>query len=183
MPLIAIIIPLRLVAVGYTNEQALAAYGIAMGMTFPLLFLPSTIIGSLSMAIVPEISYNLESKNTIDVQNRIRSSIKFALFITACFLPAFIGLGEPIGEFLFNNTTSGYYLSYAAWIMIPLGINNIATSILNSLGLEAKGFINYIIGAGFLVFSIIFLPKYIGILALVWGMGLCMSVAADLIYL
>ncbi len=180
MPLIAIIIPLRLMAVGYTNEQALSLYGIAMGMTFPLLFLPSTLIGSLAMAIVPEISYNLESKNHSEISQRIQTSLKFTLFISACFFPLFIGLGEPIGEFLYGNKTAGYYLACSAWIMIPLGINNIATSILNSLGLEGKGFVNYIIGSVFLILSIIILPKYVGIMSLVWGMGLCMSTAAIL---
>lgn len=180
MPAIAIIIPLRLVAVGYTQAQALAQYGIAMGMTFPLLFLPSTLIGSLAMAIIPEISYNIASKNNDDVNRRIQSSIKFTIFISACFIPLYIGLGVPIGEFLYNNSTAGYYLASSAWLMIPLGINNISTSILNSLGLEAKGFINYIIGAVFLILAIIILPKYIGIMSLVWGMGLCMTAAAIL---
>ncbi len=180
MPIIAIIIPMRLVAVGYTSEQALAQFGIALGMTFPLLYLPSTLIGSLAMAIVPEISYSLASNNKKDVSLRVESSIKFSLFVSACFLPLFLGLGEPLGEFLYNNNTAGYYLSYAAWIMIPLGINNIATSILNSLGLEARSFVNYLIGAVFLLASIFILPQYIGILSLVWGMGLCMVVAAIL---
>ena len=51
-PVIAIIIPLRLVSAGWTNTQAMSLYGVAMGMSLPFLFVPSSIIGSLSMALI-----------------------------------------------------------------------------------------------------------------------------------
>lgn len=180
MPLIAIIIPLQLVAVGYTNEQALTDYGIAMGMTFPLLFLPSTIVGSLAMALIPDLASDMAAGNTLSVARKIDSSIKFSVFVSCAVIPIYLGLGKNLGLFLFDNATSGFYLSYACWIMIPISINNIASSILNALGLEVKGFINYVIGAVFLILAIIILPKYTGILSLVWGMGLCMIVASIL---
>ena len=44
-PLIALIVPMRLVAAGFTSAQALSLYGTAIGMTLPFLFIPSTIIG------------------------------------------------------------------------------------------------------------------------------------------
>ncbi len=178
MPIIAIVIPAMLVSVGYTKQQALAEYGIAMGMTFPLLYLPSTIIGSLAMALIPDLSSDMAAGNISSVIGKIKSSLKFTIFISCMVIPVYLGLGEQIGLFLFNNLKSGYYLSYACWIMIPIGVNNIASSILNSLGLEVKGFVNYLIGSIFLIVSLVVLPRYIGILALVWGMGACMTVAA-----
>lgn len=180
IPLIGIIIPLRLVAVGYTSSQALTQYGIAMGMTFPLLFLPSTVIGSLAMAIIPDLSQDYSENNVSSMTKKITTAITFSIFVSALVLPVYLGLGEAIGEFLFANKTAGYYLSYSCFIMIPIGLNNIASSILNALGLEVKGFINYLIGAIFLIIAIIILPKYTGILSLVWGMGLCMVVAGIL---
>lgn len=180
MPLIAIIMPIKLIQSGLTSEQALSQYGIALGMTFPLLYLPSTLTGSLAMALIPDISSDLARKDYNNIAKKIESSLKFSIFVAFLVIPIYIGLGEPIGIFLFNNATSGYYLAYAAWIMLPISINNIAASVLNALGLEVKGFINYIFGAIVLILCITFLPKYIGILSLVWGMGLCMTVAAIL---
>jgi stage V sporulation protein B len=180
MPLIAIIIPLRLIAAGFTNSQALAQYGIAMGMTFPLLYLPSTLTGSLAMALVPDISSHLATNDYKSIANKIESSIKFSIFVAFLFIPIYLGLGEQIGIFLFNNATAGYYLSYAAWIMVPFSVNNIASAIQHALGQELKGFINYIIGAVVLVLCIVFLPKYVGVLSLVWGMGACLTIAAVL---
>ncbi|MDR0850539.1 MAG: oligosaccharide flippase family protein [Christensenellaceae bacterium] len=180
MPIIAIIMPIKLLQSGLSPEQALSQYGIALGMTFPLLYLPSTLTGSLAMALIPDISSDLASKNYNHIAKKIESSLKFSIFVAFLVIPLYIGLGEPIGVFLFNNASAGYYLAYAAWIMLPISINNIAASVLNALGLEVKGFINYIFGAVVLILCIVFLPKYIGILSLVWGMGLCMTLAAIL---
>jgi O-antigen/teichoic acid export membrane protein len=112
--------------------------------------------------------------------NKIKTAITFSLFVSSIILPVYLGLGEGIGEFLFDNKTAGYYLSYSCFIMLPIGLNNIASSILNALGLEVKGFINYLIGSIFLIIAIIVLPQYTGILALVWGMGGCMIIAGFL---
>ena len=180
MPIIAIIMPMKLIQSGLTQQQALSEYGIALGMTFPLLYLPSTLTGSLAMALIPDISSDMAAQNYKSIAKKIESSLKFSIFAAFIVIPLYIGLGEPIGIFLFNNQTAGYYLAYAAWIMLPISVNNIAASVLNALGLEVKGFINYILGAILLIICIIVLPKYIGILSLVWGMGLCMTLAAIL---
>ena len=64
-PLIAFIIPARLTSIGYTSSQALSLYGVAVGMTMPLLFIPSTIIGSLSTALVPDISAAVADRKSV----------------------------------------------------------------------------------------------------------------------
>lgn len=179
-PLVAIIIPARLIAIGYTSNQAMSLFGVAMGMTFPLLFIPTTIIGSLSTALVPEISTALAQNNKKYIEERVVSSITFALFISAMFVPVFMGLGEQIGEFLYDNTLSGTLLQTASWVMIPLGLTNISSSVLNSLGLEKKSFINFIIGSIVMFLALWFLPPLFGINSLIWGMGLNYLIVSSL---
>lgn len=179
-PLIALIIPMRLIAIGYTNAQALSLYGIAIGMTFPLLFIPGMLIGSLSTALVPNISSALAKGDNKYIEDRIESSIKFTLLISTFFIPLFIGAGEQIGVFFYDNIMSGSLLQFSAWIMLPMGINNITSSLLNSLGMEIKSCINYFFGAIALFFSIWFLPSIIGINAFAVGMGLSTIVTSSL---
>ena len=66
-PIIAIIIPMQLVLAGMSNENALAEFGIAVGMTMPLLFVPSTLTGSLAMVLLPELSSQYAQKNKENV--------------------------------------------------------------------------------------------------------------------
>lgn len=179
-PLIALIIPSRMMAIGYTKSQAMSLYGVAIGMTFPLLFVPGTVIGSLSTAIIPDISTAVAKNDTKHIENRVRTSVIFALFVSAMFIPAYMGVGELAGIFLYDNALSGTLLQTAAWVMLPMGITNISSALLNSLGLEVKSFINYFIGAIFMFAALWLLPSLVGINALVWGMGISTIVTAFL---
>lgn len=179
-PLVALIIPLRLVAIGYTSAQAISLYGVAIGMTFPLLFIPGMLVGSLSTAIVPEISSALSQKNISHIENRVKSSVSFTMFISCFFVPLFLGAGDIIGRFLYNNLLSGTLLQLFSWVMIPMGFTNITSAILNSMGYEIRSCINYFFGAIALFLCIWFLPALIGINAFAVGMGASSLITAFL---
>ena len=102
------------------------------------------------------------------------------MFVAFLITPLFIGVGEQIGVFFYDNATSGILLSTAAWIIIPLCLTNISSSILNAVGLELKSFKNYILGAIIMLVCIWFLPKYVGINSLIWAMGCCFTTSAIL---
>ncbi|MBE7073669.1 MAG: hypothetical protein E7379_01055 [Clostridiales bacterium] len=176
-PLVAIIIPMRLIAIGYTSSQALSLYGVAMGMTMPLLFVPTTIIGSLSTALVPDISTAVVQNNQTHIERRINFSLVFAMAVSAMFVPVFLGMGEILGVFLFDNVLSGFLLQSSAWILLPLGLTNMSSSLLNSLGLENKSFYSFLLGAIVMFACIWLMTPLMGINALVLAMGLNYVVA------
>lgn len=178
--LMSVIIPISLVNAGYTNEQAMALFGIALGMTLPLLFLPNTLVGSLSTALIPDLAKLKAEDNSNEFTLKVKSSLIFSIFISLLFVPCFMGIGKAIGSFVYNNETSGIMLEYCALIMLPMGINNITSSILNSMGLEVKSFKHYVYGSILLIICTIFLPKYFGIYALAIGMGLSLIVSSYL---
>ncbi len=179
-PVVALIIPLRLVSAGYTSAQSLSLYGIATGMTLPLLFIPMTLIGSLSYALIPDLSSANAKNETKYISSRISTSIIFSLFVAFFMVPLFMGAGQNLGVFFFDNAQSGILLSEASWIIIPMCLTNISSSILNAVGYEIKSFKNYIVGVILMLLCIWFLPKYIGINALIWAMGSCFTVSAIL---
>ena len=176
--LIALIIPARLMLYGYTSSQAMAEFGIVMGMSFPLIMIPGTLISSLAVTLVPEISSKTDNIDDLShthdlngLKSHINLGLNMSILISCILIPAFIVLGKPICEILFNSPQAGTYVSVASIIMLPMGINQITGSILNSIGLEFKSLINYAISATALFLSIFFLPKYLGTYALIIGMG------------
>ncbi|MBQ7579573.1 MAG: oligosaccharide flippase family protein [Clostridia bacterium] len=175
--IISIIIPARLMLYGYTSGEALAKFGIVMGMTFPLLMIPGTLISSLAVALIPEISEqttNIDKdgvKNHETLKNQITLALSLSCVISCLLLPAFLVLGKPIGLFLFKSEEAGLYLSMSAILMVPMGLSQISSSILNAIGLEMKSLKNYAISALFLFVCIYFLPKYMGVSALIIGMA------------
>ncbi len=175
-PLVAIIVPMRMISAGFTNEQALTQFGIAMGMTYPLLFLPSTLVGSLAMALIPDLASANASNNKQHISSRIQTSLLFSFFVACICVPVYMALGEPICEFLFDNTQAGSYLANSAWTMIPICVSSISTTILNALCLEVKSMKNYIVGAIFMLICLWVLPAYIGVESMIVGMGGCMLI-------
>ncbi len=184
---ISIIIPIRLMTYGYSSSEAMAQFGMIMGMAFPLIMIPGTLIGSVAVTLVPEISSktdNIDDKsrthNLEGLKSNILTGINASILISMVLIPSFIVLGEPICEILFGSRMAGKYVSAGAILMLPMGINQITSSILNSIGLELKSLVNYALGAAALILSIYFLPAILGTYALIVGFGLMSLISASL---
>jgi len=178
LPIIAIILPLRLQAFGWPRADAVAAFGIAVGMTLPLLSIPQTVISSMATALVPELSSARERGDQVAISRAINNCIRFTLFVNFLLIPPFMAVGEGIGLFLFANADAGIYLQQSAWVMVPLSLSLITNAILNSLGSETRAMNHYVLGSVALFISIWFLPGAIGVGSLIVGLGICTSIAA-----
>ena len=154
-PLTALLIPFLLCLIGFTNSEAVSVYGVIMGMTFPLLFAPLSIVGSLSMVLIPKISILNADKKYDTIADNINQSIRFALFLAVLIIPLYLSCGNLIGVVLYDNIQAGIYLQLSAVCILPLVLNNITSSVLNALNLEVKSFINYIIGTVVMFISLI----------------------------
>ena len=167
--LVSIILPLRLIASGYTETQAISMFGSAAGQAIPLLFIPSTLTGAFTLVLVPEISENYYKNQPVYLKNNIEKALKFTTIISCLFVPIFMVCGDEIGIIVFGNHTCGEYLSASAFLMIFIGTSGITTSILNSIGLENKTLAYYIISAALMLISVWVLPKFMGIYSLLVG--------------
>ncbi len=171
-PIIAIILPLRLQALGLSKTMALSELGVVTGMTLPILSIPSTIIGALCMILIPRVTTASKSSNQTHLNVQIKYYLKFTISCVFLFIPVFIALGQPIAMFFFDNQSAGVYLTNASWIIVPMCISQITTSILNALNQETKTFYYFIISNLALLICVTLLPKYVGIQAMLYGSGI-----------
>lgn len=167
--LVSIILPMRLMVAGFSNNQVMASFGAAMGQAIPLLFIPTTLIGSFTLVLVPEISENFYKKQTYYLKRDVEKSLKFATFLTCLFIPVFAVCGQEIGILVFDSHECGTYLTASAFLMLFMSLSNITTSMLNSMGLENKTLVYFIIGGVIMLFCIWFLPSVCGIYSLLVG--------------
>ncbi len=169
--LVSIVLPARLVSFGMESALATAEFGKIFGMALPMIFMPSTLIGSLALVLVPELSDNYYSGKRKTLKNNVNKALNFSCFIACMIVPVFLTLGTEISTFLYSDESVGEYIIKAAIVMLPLSISIISTSMLNSLNKEKQTLLHFIIGAVALILSIWFLPKYLGVNALIVGMG------------
>ncbi len=178
--LIAVILPAMLIASGLSKEAAVSSFGAAYGMAMPILFMPGTLIGSLAIVLVPELSTNFYKKQSENLKRNIERAIKFSAFVACMIIPVLFSFGKKLGIFFYDSEEAGIYLSVFAPIMLPMSLTMISTSMLNSLNRERKTLLYYLCGAIFMLASIFLLPKFIGIYALAVGMFGQFAITASL---
>ena len=144
--LMAVVVPFLFASSGYTHDQALAMYGAGMGMAMPLLFLPITVIGSLSYALIPELSKAAALGRRDEVRSRTDAAIRFSVIVSAACMPVFWGVGKQTGLLLYDDAVAGEAIRQGTFLLIPVALENITSSMMNSLNMEKQGFVNYVIG-------------------------------------
>lgn len=167
--LVSVILPLRLISVGYTKSTALGLFGGAAGQAMPLLSIPTTFIGSFILVLVPEISENFYKKNYSYLKKDIQKAVKFTALFSCVFIPVFAVCGDEIGVLVFNSSECGKFLTVSAFLILFMSLSAITTSILNSIGLENKTLICFIATGSLMLLSVCVLPRLIGIYSLLIG--------------
>ena len=168
--ILALILPARLVTFGMTKIDAMSTIGLVNGVAFPLLFVPSSLISSLALVMVPEISEKLAKGEKC--HSHVKKSIMFSGIISAIVIPIYIILGKEICDFIFNKQEAGIYLMASAVAIFPLCLNQISVAILNSIGGEKYGFTNFLIGVSIALFFVIFGTPHLSIFASIISMFL-----------
>lgn len=163
--LVAMILPARLISSGFTPTEATEAFGRITGMANPLLFVPTTITGSIAVVLLPDVSALAVKKEYRTLNNRIDLGVNFSVLLCGLFMSIYFTLGEEITGFLYDDTLSGKYLSVAAISMLPMCLSQMTQSVLNSIGKEKQTFLTYLAGNIVMLVLIVILPRYIGVYA------------------
>lgn len=168
---IAVLLPVMLVRAGYQSGEALTLFGIVSGMVMPILFIPSTIIGSLALVLVPQLSEDFYRKNFTRLKKNVARGLRFSFLLACVLIPFVSAFGREVGMLAFSNQTAGEMISACAPILLPMSITMISTSMLNSMGFEKQTFLFYFIGAAAMLMCILLLPAICGIYAYMIGLA------------
>lgn len=167
---IAVLLPVMLVRSGLSFSEATSTFGVVSGMVLPVLFIPSTLIGSMALVLIPELSEDYYKRNNERLYKNIERGLRFSLLVACALIPFFVALGEDFGRIAFSNETAGRLIKISCPILLPMCLTMISTSMLNSMGFEKKTFIYYFVGATALLLCILFLPSVCGVYAYVIGL-------------
>lgn len=178
--LTALVIPERLIKNGLTESLATAEFGRVSGMALPLIMAPVTVISALSVVLIPDIASLSAKGDLTTIKSKLKVSIVFSAVISALFFILYLPFGEILGRLFFGDATAGKYVSVCAALIFPISIANSTTPVINSLGMEKKTFLNYILGVAAMLPCIFFLPSLIGVYAMAVGSGIAFVITATL---
>lgn len=167
-------------ACGYSNTQSLAIYGAVLGMSVPVLFSPSPLIGSIAVVVAPQMSENFYSKRNDLLKRDIEKTLKSSILIATLLIPILFTQGKDIGLFLYDNALSGEVICHFSFMTLPMCLSMITTTVLNSMHYEIKTLIYYFIGAAAMLVCLFSLTHYLGIYAYMIGVTLDFTITAIL---
>jgi stage V sporulation protein B len=142
-----VIVPSRLQAAGYAMNEATALFGQLTGMAAPLINLPTIFTYALATSLVPAISEAISLRDTTSARLRALTAIRITYVLT---LPAAAGLfflAEPITIMLYNNADAAIPLTYMAWGLIFLCLQQTTSGVLQGLGRTSLPVRNLFFGA------------------------------------
>lgn len=169
--LISVLLPMMLIRAGKTKVQALRLFGIVSGMVMPILSIPATIVGSVSLVLFPELSEDYYRGRNEHLKKNVERGIFAAVVIACCLMPFFIVLGNDVGRCVYSEPLAGEMISRCAYILLPMSISMITSGVMNSLGNEKRNLLYYLLGSVFTLLCVVLLPKKIGVYA--YPVGIC----------
>lgn len=167
-------------ACGYSESEALALYGTVLGMSVPMLMIPNSLIGSIAVVVAPEMSENFYAKRTELLKRDIERTIKSSVLIATVLIPVMFTLGTDIGILFYNNELSGEVIRRFSFMMLPMCISMITTTILNSLNFEVRTLIYFFVGAVVMIGIILGFTGILGINAYMCGLSASFVILAAL---
>jgi len=180
-----IYIPEMLRQFGLTTAESLSLFGVLTGMALTVILLPSSLVNSVSVLLLPRISEAQAGNENKSIARVIRRSISFSCSLGLLCSTTFFLCGRFIGEILFHSETAGDYIIRLSFICPFLYITSSLGSILHGLG---KTYITLFINVGTLLLRIssvfILIPK-MGIPGYILGLlvGQCFSALCCIISL
>ncbi|MDR0326120.1 MAG: oligosaccharide flippase family protein [Oscillospiraceae bacterium] len=156
----SIIIPGRLIISGVDSSEALSAFGIAFGMTMPLLLLPLVFSGSIGTVMLPRLAENAAVRDFAAIRRQIKTALLAAAAAVSLCTAILIPFGADIARTLFQNPDAGRYMVPLAVATVFICFETLLGTFLNALGKQKDTAANFI---------------FAGIVQLVltwWGVGL-----------
>ncbi len=182
---VAVLLPAMLVKAGASMGEAMGLFGTVSGMVLPVLFIPSTLIGSLALVLIPELSADFHRKNTARLRKNVSRGLRFAFLVACALVPFFFALGEDLGRIAFSSAQAGEIISKSCLILLPMSLAMISASMLNSIGFEKQTFRVFFLSAASLLACVLFLPSLCGVYAYIVGLGVSylLTACCNLIFL
>jgi stage V sporulation protein B len=176
-----ILVAQSLALAGVSSTVATKQYGELTGYILPLLFLPTFITHSLSVALVPSISEAEANLNKQLVHYRIHQSVRISFASGALATIVLSLFSVPILSYMYGTANASHFLVLMAPFFILLYIQAPLQAALQSLDLARPAMWNSLIGAGVKLLVLFFLassPQF-GII----GVAIAMSVSVVLVTL
>jgi len=134
----SVMIPARLIASGMNQSAALSEYGVVMGMSLPLIGLPSAFIAALALVMIPRLSEDLALKRTASLKRRVIRTLRATTYAIVPSMALLTVFGPRLAELLYDQPAAGaHFPLFAAGTLLSC-YQGIMGSLLSGLGEQKR---------------------------------------------
>jgi len=144
----AIIVPGRLMSIGYTTSQATSLYGQLSGMAAVLISLPTIFTIAISTSLVPAVSEALAEKDFLGLNSRLNYGLRAAMIISLPCAAGLYVLAVQICDLLYAAPEAGIPLEVLAFSTIVLAAFQLSSAGLQGIGRPEIGMRNLLVTGG-----------------------------------
>ena len=176
----AMAIPKLLVVYGRTPAEAMGEFGIMMGMTLPMLSIPTAFVNGLSLALLPRLTEERTLGHMVAFR---RISEKAMLSVSYLILPSLAliaALGRDLGTILFKEPSAGNHIGLLAVTVCAECYHVILVCILHALGKQKACSVISLSCGGIHLTATLLLTGHLGLTGFILGRILSDAVAVPL---
>lgn len=133
-----ILIPNRLMAAGISAQEAMSSFGIMVGMTMPLLLLPTAFIYPMTTVLLPRFSQYSARNQIAQTKRKAGKAIQITSMLISASLAIMLPLGNVLAQVIYKQPSAGEHI-LALSIATFFTFYHITTgSILNGIGMQKQ---------------------------------------------
>lgn len=156
-----LLLPQKLMAFGYTSDEALEHFGILTGMALSVIFFPSAITNSLSVLLLPRISETKAKGDMTAVLETIKGAVCCGVCLGSLCTFLFLFTADWLGTYIFDNTLAGFYTRILSILCPFMYTSGLLSSIVNGLGNASLTLACNLSGCAIRIIAIcLFVPVY-----------------------
>ncbi len=186
MAIEASIVPLCLIACGYTTGQAASIYGQFSGVAVSLLTIPTILTGALGTALIPAVSSAASHGETAELQRYCQNAVSVTWMFSLPIIFVLYLYGEELGQMLFHITGLGEMMRWLSFGAVFIYLGQTVVGILQGLGMTRTVFFNNFCGSAAKLIGMYYCIRSLGLgangiacgMILGYGLQCMMHVAA-----
>lgn len=133
-----VLIPHRLMAAGVPHQEAMASFGVMVGMTMPLLMLPSAFIHPLNTVLLPRFSQYNALGSEAQTRRKAGKAIQITSILIAPSLAIMLPLGNMLAKLIYNQPAAGDHILLLSIATFFTFYHITTGNILNGIGMQKK---------------------------------------------
>ncbi len=133
-----VLIPNRLMAAGVSAQEAMSSFGIMVGMTMPLLMLPSAFIHPMNTVLLPRFSQYSTKNDQAQTRRKAGKAIQITSILIAVSLSIMLPLGNELAQLIYHQPSAGEHIILLSAATFFTFYHITTGSILNGIGMQKQ---------------------------------------------